>query len=364
MELTAEILMQGPRGRRLCLELAAQDDAVMNALFWAGHTHDPNPGTIIRMRKGEQEPDPVFSVDDVGRLISAASVRVDVAAISGALRDSVDSARYWQDPDGRDVIAAQDPVIAALRPIAEAVAEAAGIEWWTSAPAHHWIVDYAAPQGIEDLAALNPAIDVSKVREKIRDLHRGVVKEEAAAKRERPADPTHPISGSWWSLAGWHHHTVSRLPDALALMEDSYGPRTARTFAVRGGPRVLEIRTPEDWTGLCRRFSVDVSASRRHEWFRTTGRVGDWALPDWDAVAEEWDGVHLTVAAYLAGAGRALAVDEDRASVIAGWDPDTTYWFTNSLVLDDELPQHWILDDDDRWRQTIQNAPDRARDEM
>lgn len=360
MELTAEELLRGPRGRRLCLELAAQDDAVMNALFWAGHAYDVNPGTLIRIGEGEPGPDPVFSAEDVARLISAASVRVDVEALRGALHDSVDNARYWQEPDGRDVVAAQEPVITALRPIAQAVAETTGIEWWTSAPAHHWLVEYAPPQGVENRAALNPVLDVSGVREKIRDWRRAIVEEEATAKRERPADPTHPITGSWWSLAAWHRHTVSRLPDALALMEDSYGPKTARTFAVRGGRRVYEVRTPEDWTDLCRRFSVDVSASRRHDWFRATGRAGDWVLPDWDAVAEEWDGVHLTVAAYLAGAGRALTVDENRASVIAGWDPDTTYWFTNTLVLENEPPQHWVLDDDYRWQRAIENRPDRS----
>jgi hypothetical protein len=47
-------------------------------------------------------------------------------------------------------------------------------------------------------------------------------------------------------------------------------------------------------------------------------------------VAEEADAVHLTVAGYLAAAGRALPVDDRRASVIAGWAPDTTFWFAGT----------------------------------
>lgn len=360
MELTADELLRGPRGRRLCLELAAQDDTVMRAAGWAARTYEPTPARASMFGDGPRQPDPLFSADDVAELISAASVRVDVESLRRALQGSVDGARYWQEPDGRDVLAAQAPVVAALRPIAQTVADSAGIEWWTSAPVRHWLVEYDPPQGVEDRAALIPVIDVSGVREKIRHWRRTVAEEEATAKRERPADPTHPITGSWWSLAGWHRHTVSRLPDALALMEDSYGPKSARTFAVRGGPRVLEIRTPEDWVDLCRRRAVDVSASRRQDWYRTTGRAGDWVLPDWDAVAEEWDGVHLTVAAYVSGAGRALAVDEDRATVIAGWDPDTTYWFTNTLILEDEPPQHWAPDDDYRWQPTIENGSNTA----
>ncbi|WP_433674098.1 hypothetical protein [Microbacterium gorillae] len=360
MELTAEELLRGPRGRRLCLELAAQDDTVSNALFWAGHAYDSNPGVLIRIGEGEPEPDPVFSADDVAQLISAAPVPVDVPALGRALEESVGSARYWQEPDGRDVVAGQESVIAALQPVAEAAASCPGIAWWAKAPAQHWLVEYAPPWGAEDGTALQTVADVGGIRESIRDWRKAAIEEEETARRERPADPTDRITGSWWSLGASHRHTVSHLPDALALMEDIYGLRIARTFAVRGGPRVLEIRTPKDWVDLCRRFSVDVSASRRHDWFRTTGRVGEWVLPDWAAVAEEWDGVHLTVAAYLAGAGRALTVDEDRASVIAGWDPDATFWLTNTLLSEDEPPQDWTYDDDRGWQPAVANDPPAA----
>jgi hypothetical protein len=91
----------------------------------------------------------------------------------------------------------------------------------------------------------------------------------------------------------------------------------------------LEIRTPADWTSLCSEFPLDVTASRRHDWFRTTGRDGRWVIPDWERVAEEWDAVHLTVLGYLSGAGRALPVSPDTATVIAGWDPDSTLWLTD-----------------------------------
>ena len=68
-------------------------------------------------------------------------------------------------------------------------------------------------------------------------------------------------------------------------------------------------------------------------------------VPDWAKVAEYYDAVHLQVAAYLAAAGTAIPVDADRATVIAGWGPDETYWFTprvNHLG----TPTAWILTED------------------
>jgi hypothetical protein len=42
--------------------------------------------------------------------------------------------------------------------------------------------------------------------------------------------------------------------------------------------------------------------------------------------------VHLSVAGYLATAGRRLPVG-DAGTVLAGWDPDQTYWLTDILTL-------------------------------
>jgi len=39
--------------------------------------------------------------------------------------------------------------------------------------------------------------------------------------------------------------------------------------------------------------------SRRHDWWRVTGSAGAWMIPDWVAVAADYDAVHLTVGGYL-----------------------------------------------------------------
>ncbi|MFR9803998.1 hypothetical protein ACL02T_17110 [Pseudonocardia sp. RS010] len=104
---------------------------------------------------------------------------------------------------------------------------------------------------------------------------------------------------------------------------------------------MYEIDGPAAWVRLVGRYPLEVSRSRRHDWYRTTGRVGRWFIPDWPAMAGDYDGVHLTVAAYLATAGRALPLDEadgsagdgaDGATVLAGWDPDATIWLADRLA--------------------------------
>lgn len=106
---------------------------------------------------------------------------------------------------------------------------------------------------------------------------------------------------------------------------------------------------PQDWAALCRRHPLDVTASRRHDWYRTTGRDGSWVQPDWSAVAQETDAVHLTMRGYLTTAGLAVPVSEGVASVLAGWDPDATYWFAGAAV-DPGTARDWVYDsDDDCW---------------
>ena len=53
---------------------------------------------------------------------------------------------------------------------------------------------------------------------------------------------------------------------------------------------------------LCAQFPLEVTALKRHDWYRTTGRDGSWVIPDWSQVAHDYDGVHLSIAGYLTAA--------------------------------------------------------------
>jgi hypothetical protein len=165
--------------------------------------------------------------------------------------------------------------------------------------------------------------------------------------------PDQELTGAWWSLPGytavWSTGTLADgSPAALHFIEDGAGEAHARvwTAAPRAGARVLEITGPEDWAQLCRRHPFEVSESRRHTWRLATGRTGRWVLPDWPAVAAEWDAVHVTGAGYLCCAERAIDVDAEAgtATILAGWAPGAAVWLGEALEVADE-PVDWRLAD-------------------
>lgn len=122
---------------------------------------------------------------------------------------------------------------------------------------------------------------------------------------------------------------------ALVWQEDSLGLREASIWTVEPTPtpRVWEIDGPEAWVRLVDRYPLDVTNGRRHDWYKTTGRTGTWFIPDWAAVAADWDAVHLSVAGYLTTATRALVVaDGEAATMLAGWNPDQAWWLTGILA--------------------------------
>jgi hypothetical protein len=121
---------------------------------------------------------------------------------------------------------------------------------------------------------------------------------------------------------------------------------------------VYEIDAPAAWSELAARYPImDVSRSKRHNWWRTTGMTGPWLLPDWSAVAAGYDGVHLTLWGYLTTAGAALAARPSAAvpsaavlerTVLAGWNPDETYWL-NDVLAPGSAPSDWRSEGSGRW---------------
>ena len=163
---------------------------------------------------------------------------------------------------------------------------------------------------------------------------------------ERPADVRASWSGTWWSIPAPSAlpSTIRADPAGLALVEDSHGWDAATCLPVAGPGRVLEIACAADWVDLVRAHPLDVTRSRRHDWWRATGVDGRWSIPDWVAVARDHDAVHLTVRAYLEAAGVALPVGDGTHTVVAGWDPDRTWWLAGRLRPTGE-PQRWVRTD-------------------
>lgn len=172
---------------------------------------------------------------------------------------------------------------------------------------------------------------------------------------ERPVDVGANVSGYWWSTPA-----LSRLPTTtrallefgaagLLFIEDGFGWRAARCIPVAPvrPARVYEIRDAQDWVELVSRYPLEVTLSRRHDWWRATGAEGQWLIPDYQAVSGDYDALHLTTCAYLAAAGVAHQVGTS-LTLLAGWNPDQTYWLTDRLRPAGQ-PELWAHDPQSEW---------------
>ncbi|NLU64287.1 hypothetical protein HCA61_18745 [Rhodococcus sp. HNM0563] len=369
--MTEDTLLAGPRGRRLLLEFAREADRATqqnydrssfnSAVFYAAHDLDPNPGVIFG--PGADEPLPDISPDEVARRLATVPLpEVTEAGLRSALGVAVDHARYWQEPDGEDILAATTPMRRELRRVAAHIAQSSHVEWWLSEVDRddQWSVGWAdtaeaRPQEPREQAPLTERLAAWRVR---------VVEQEVRAERERPRDPKAMYSGQWWSFP-WEARCSARslddgLPSGVLFVEDCMGWKQAfaRRMPVPAGIEVFEIDGADAWADLCRRYPLEVTAQKRHDWYRTTGRDGRWVMPDWSRVAEAYGGVHLTVRGYLAAAGTAICVDDDTASVIAGWAPDESHWLTDSVRPDDDVVEWVLADDREHWRRKTPLAGD------
>ncbi len=351
--LDSRILLAGPRGRRLLLAFALASERAYQpdyslwtlhaAVSFASYHLDPGRGVSRKLAFfGADEAElPSIAPEDVAMALTEVPLaETTPERLRDVLIQAVDNAMYWQEPDGEDVLAATGPVRSALVRVAEHIADDQHASWWDSGLHREaqWAVqwtDEPVPLRTESAAGI---LDSWRARISLR---------EERALRERPPDPAANYSGEWWSIPPFGLPRSSRTlfdgtPAGLWFVEDSAGEEFAMTIpvAVPTHASVFEITGAEAWADLCRRFPLDVSGEKRHDWYRTTGRAGRWVMPDWSAVARHYQGIHLTVAGYLEAAGRAIDVDTDTASVIAGWNPDETWWFVNLEHAGE--PESWV----------------------
>lgn len=365
MTLDVHTLLAGPRGRRLCLAAACHDPhserpevAAFNYLLgWATHQLEKargQEGAIFGW--GIPDPLPEPTVEEIVEALEAVPLTSLPALTSAdlleALGASVDNARYWQEPDGTDELLSDARLKPALERIAEHLVVLPAVAWWSEGvAAEQWAVQFR-DSVLQEVAPRGLALIFDRWRTAAHEEEQGFLKHYAA-------DPTANSSGTWWSRPPFELAMSTRAlpevgPVGVWLVEDRMGDEPADVQRVHfaRSARVFEISGAESWVELCRSYPLDVSAGRRYDWFLTTGRMGAWTMPDWSLVAREFDAVHLSVAAYLSAAGTAIPIDSDTASVIAGWDPDATYWLTD-VVLGEFSETSWTLDERTRrWAAT------------
>lgn len=397
-------LMAGPRGRRFLLEFAVTSErrsgghALSHAVFEADRALDPEPDRGARYvalvgdapeesdARGEggapaeadvpdesgvpaeadapgsaepsfgevaPRPEPIHarylttakSLATTAAKALTATPLVDAtwASLRGPLADAVDFARYWQPPEGTDVLLTREEMRTPLERVARHLLTSGALDWWTRSAAD-------SEQVAMSWEDEGPATPLGGAHPSLAENRTTVTEAERRLARRAPADPVEAGSGEWWSAPSWPlwlPQSAGLAPDgspiAPHLAEDAFGWERGmgNRLVVPEGVRVYEIGGAHDWAELCRRFPLEVTHHKRGDWFHTTGRDGAWVIPDWAEVAMEYDGVHLSIVGYLEAAGRALVVDARACTVLAGWDPDTTYWFTADVRYVGE-PRTWI----------------------
>ncbi len=272
----------------------------------------------------------------------------DVRALLAGLVAAVGFAEYWGEPSSQDRGFAGEAAREALRPVAEAVvaaADAPDLRWWTE-PVDRGGQRYAQFLGRHGL----PEPLLSGAAELAGDWLADALEDKRSG-HGRPQEDSVPYGGQWWSGPALSDVPVTTraLPTLgavrLALAEGGFGWRSARCWPVapQDGVRVYGVRGPGSWAELVGRYPLDVSESRRHDWRRVTGWAGRWLIPDYAAVAADWDAVHVCVAGYLTTAGIAIPIGDGASTMLAGWDPDATWWLTDALSLAG-APQDWRAD--------------------
>ncbi|MFI6431545.1 hypothetical protein [Rhodococcus oryzae] len=305
------------------------------------------------------------SSDDVLDVLEAVDVRA-IARLSeiellDALALAVDFARYWQPPDAEDLMFARPEIVAALRPIARAALASPHARWWAEP------VDLGRQRLVQDLdprwGQTDWPLEHHRPDDDLAQWRARALATEARFLREQIADPDSDVAGYWWSTPEPSCTlATTRARDGLGaleliLEEDSFGSRHARVWPARihGTPRIYEITDPAAWVRLVDTYPFPVPASRRSVWFEATGTHDNWFIPDWAAVAADYDAVHLTMIGYLTTPGIAIPLAARAgATVLAGWDPDATFWLGNDLITIDNDPADWHLapDGPTEWRRT------------
>ncbi len=334
-EAFAEAVLRGPRGRRLCAAILTNRSLELwEQIARAGF--EPDDTGLLRQLTDSLDATEVVTT----------SYEESPRAFLPALREAVRWATYWQQPDAEDRLLAGPEVLEALHPVARALGDSPAAAWWSApiALATQYHVAF-----VEHGHAAPPELGRSAAA--IAQWRAGLDAEQARGDL-RSADPRSAWSGEWWSAPTGLVATTRGFDGfgavGLQLVEDEieWADACLQRLRPRVDARVLELAGPEDWVDLVGRYPLEVTASRRHDWWRATGGEERWLLPDWARVAEEWDGVHLSVTGYLSTAGRRLAVGGGSETVLAGWDPDATHWLTDVLEPVGGA-EHWHRDGDE-----------------
>jgi hypothetical protein len=322
-------LLAGPRGRRLCWI------GVVEQAFQRRHRYeDWELGREAELRIVKAELDRLVAQSDLSEFSELHEI-----TLLELFADTVDSARYWQNPDEIDVLLAAPELVDALTPVASTLAAIFVSSWFDD----HLALD---GQVYVDWSAKGDGPPTLKgAAEILRLWKRG------ADSRGRWGSP--PIAGFSLNeamtmkkplpmLATTTQHRPALGAVGLLLQEDSCGMSTAtcRPVSPCTSARIFEIDGRDSWRELVESYPVDVTAGVASSWNMASGLTVRWLLPDWSLVAEDYDVIHLPATRYLELSGSVIWLSGGACTLIAGWNPDESFWLNDMLELTG-LPSDW-----------------------
>ncbi|MDO5720198.1 MAG: hypothetical protein Q4P05_05630 [Actinomycetaceae bacterium] len=260
------------------------------------------------------------------------------------LADTTGMAEYWTQPSDLDRLALMPQIQNCLKRFATVASQASATSWWDDGVAfdQQWKVEWEVS---------NSRYEGEHPREILRREQVDSQQLEIQEEQEFTGNFDVPRSGAWWSTppAGLTQSTRELWDGTCAGMwwiEDSSEDLAvdSRPLAINTN-NVYEIHSPHAWKYLCETYPRTVTAQKRYDWYRVTDLSGEWVTPDWFAVSNDYDGVYLSVAGYLRAGGLPIEIETGVSSLIAGWNPDTTYWLTNIVQPAGEFIS-WVIDED------------------
>ena len=329
----AERLLRGAAGRELCrlVALVPGFGPVRTPMMRRVGRPGPQPtrrqlldemATVIGTGNHQRF---LRSADEAGPLAYVAEVVVG----GGLVRSVVD------DPAAE----AQEADI--LLPVAAAIVAAPAAGWWPQPVAidDQHLVHQDLGYGI---APPRPGHVHSDVRARMQQERSAEAQARGRRRHVPPGRKGRPVvgvapDGAWWttrSIPGLAAVGLICVPDPHAQLRGQYW-----SVHVEGQARIYEVGSVEAWRALLQRYARDVTYSRRDAWWRLTDWEGSWWLPDWSAVAADYDGVHLSVTGYLETVGLTIPVGPAR-TLVTGSGPDETFWLNDVIDLDGD-PVEW-----------------------
>lgn len=137
--------------------------------------------------------------------------------------------------------------------------------------------------------------------------------------------PPGRIGGPWTATAGDEANEPAWLRVHARRLKAEGRPAAGTLWhlVVADEARVFEVDGPLAWRWLCRRYPA--SAGR--------GEV----LPEWDAVAADWDGIHVSIGGLVTAHGVAVG-SASSWSTVRDWDAEGTLWLRWAFTSAVELP--------------------------